>query len=73
MFLEKFSLRSLGFKKPVDDQGSSITAIGVGLFVAFGGVLFGSASNLYTPLFLTNERADMTQEQLVALLPCQNG
>lgn len=27
--------------KPKGEPGSSVTAIGVGLFVAFGGVLFG--------------------------------
>lgn len=41
MFSEKFSLRSIGIMKPEGTPGSSVTAIGVGLFVAFGGVLFG--------------------------------
>ncbi|PQE23074.1 glucose transporter rco-3 protein [Rutstroemia sp. NJR-2017a WRK4] len=36
-----FSLRSIGIKKPKGEAGSSAIAIIVGLFVAFGGVLFG--------------------------------
>jgi len=46
MFSEKiksFDLRSIGIMKPEGVPGSSVTAIGVGLFVAFGGVLFGFA------------------------------
>lgn len=31
----------LGLRKPDDDAGSSIKAILIGLFVAFGGVLYG--------------------------------
>ncbi|KAF4636820.1 hypothetical protein G7Y89_g1268 [Cudoniella acicularis] len=41
MFSEKFSLRSIGIMKPESIPGSSATAIFVGLYVAFGGVLFG--------------------------------
>ncbi|KAH6667922.1 general substrate transporter [Halenospora varia] len=41
MFSEKFSLRSIGIMKPEGTPGSSFNAIFVGLFVAFGGVLFG--------------------------------
>jgi SP family sugar:H+ symporter-like MFS transporter len=41
MLSEKFSLRSIGIKKPEGTPGSSATAIFVGLFVAFGGILFG--------------------------------
>jgi hypothetical protein len=41
MFSEKFSLRSIGIMKPEGTPGSSATAIFVGLFVAFGGILFG--------------------------------
>jgi hypothetical protein len=36
-----FSLQSIGIKKPKGEAGSSAIAIIVGLFVAFGGVLFG--------------------------------
>jgi MFS transporter, SP family, sugar:H+ symporter len=41
MFTEKLSFRSIGIMKPEGTPGSSVTAIGVGLFVAFGGILFG--------------------------------
>ena len=41
MLKEKFNLRSIGIKKPEGSPGSSTTAIFVGLFVAFGGILFG--------------------------------
>lgn len=41
MLSEKFSLRSIGIMAPAGSPGSSVTAIGVGLFVAFGGILFG--------------------------------
>jgi MFS transporter, SP family, sugar:H+ symporter len=44
MFSEKFSFRSIGIMKPEGVPGSSVTAIGVGLFVAFGGILFGLVS-----------------------------
>jgi SP family sugar:H+ symporter-like MFS transporter len=47
MFSDKtksFSLREIGIMKPVGSPGSSLTAIGVGLYVAFGGVLFGYIS-----------------------------
>ncbi|KAM0154166.1 hypothetical protein ACHAQE_007302 [Botrytis cinerea] len=37
----KFSLKGIGIKKPEGVAGSSAFAILVGLFVAFGGVLFG--------------------------------
>ncbi|TGO44119.1 hypothetical protein BOTNAR_0934g00020 [Botryotinia narcissicola] len=37
----KFSLEGIGIKKPDGVAGSSVFAILVGLFVAFGGVLFG--------------------------------
>lgn len=36
-----WSLRAIRIKKPEGTPGSSLTAILVGLFVAFGGVLFG--------------------------------
>jgi len=39
--LNHLSLRSIGIMRPTDVPGSSAMAIGVGLFVAFGGVLFG--------------------------------
>jgi SP family sugar:H+ symporter-like MFS transporter len=32
---------AIGFKKPTDTVGKTWPAIAVGLFVAFGGVLFG--------------------------------
>ncbi|KAG4442475.1 hypothetical protein IFR05_002077 [Cadophora sp. M221] len=41
MLKEKFNLRSIGIMKPEGSPGSSATAIFVGLFVAFGGILFG--------------------------------
>jgi hypothetical protein len=31
----------LGLSKPENDAGSSLSAIAIGFFVAFGGVLFG--------------------------------
>lgn len=40
----KFSLKGIGIKKPEGVAGSSAFAILVGLFVAFGGVLFGFVS-----------------------------
>jgi len=36
-----FDLRSIGIMKPASSPGSPTIAILVGLFVAFGGVLFG--------------------------------
>jgi SP family sugar:H+ symporter-like MFS transporter len=39
--IKSFNLREIGIMKPVGSPGSSLTAIGVGLYVAFGGVLFG--------------------------------
>ncbi|PMD61445.1 general substrate transporter [Hyaloscypha bicolor E] len=41
MVSKGFSFRSIGIMKPEGVPGSSATAIGVGLFVAFGGILFG--------------------------------
>ncbi|KAH7319378.1 general substrate transporter [Rhexocercosporidium sp. MPI-PUGE-AT-0058] len=41
MLKEKFNLRSIRIIKPEGSPGSSGTAIFVGLFVAFGGILFG--------------------------------
>ncbi|EDO03542.1 hypothetical protein SS1G_06023 [Sclerotinia sclerotiorum 1980 UF-70] len=38
---DKMSLKGIGIKKPEGAAGSSFIAILVGLFVAFGGVLFG--------------------------------
>lgn len=37
----RFSLRSIRILKHEETPGSSLTVIAVGLFVAFGGVLFG--------------------------------
>ncbi|TVY73250.1 putative glucose transporter rco-3 [Lachnellula suecica] len=47
MGFRKFNLRSTGIMKPEGTPGSSVTAIGVGLFVAFGGVLFGQVPLMY--------------------------
>lgn len=46
----KFSLQRVGIKKPEGVAGSSAFAILVGLFVAFGGVLFGLVSCLFVKL-----------------------
>jgi len=38
-----FDLQRIGIKKPADVPGSALPAIVIGLFVAFGGILFGYA------------------------------
>jgi hypothetical protein len=74
MFSKGFSFRSIGIMKPEGVPGSSVTAIGVGLFVAFGGILFGLVfKQRKTSVKFSNEHADMTPELLEVLLPCLNG
>ena len=49
-----------GFKKPDDAAGAAAPAIIIGLFVAFGGVLFGYDSSLL--LDLADTTVAMTPE-----------
>jgi len=41
--LRGFDLQRIGIKKPADVPGSALPAVIIGLFVAFGGILFGYA------------------------------
>ena len=59
----------LTLKKPEGVAGSTAPAIIVGLFVAFGGVLFGYAhTNLLSSTFIPNSLADMILVPLVVSL-----
>lgn len=64
----------MGFalKKPDDAVGSAAPAIMIGLFVAFGGVLFGCVSTRVYPLALnhcSNIHLDMIPVSSVVSLP----
>lgn len=67
----------MGFllKKPADIQGKSWPAIVIGLFVAFGGVLFGYERPILvlTLAFTDCTTIDMTLEQSVEFWPCHTG
>ena len=70
-----FNLRSIGIMKPEGTPGSSGMAIGVGLFVAFGGILYGyllSTKQMYSR-YLSNTLIVMTLVQSEALSPCVTG
>jgi hypothetical protein len=41
MGVPKLDFHKMGIKKPANVAGSSVPAILTGLFVAFGGILFG--------------------------------
>lgn len=63
-------------KKPADIQGKSWPAIVIGLFVAFGGVLFGydvTVHDFLGPTDCTTSVTDMTPEQSAAFLLCHTG
>lgn len=59
--------------KPEGVPGSSVTAIGVGLFVAFGGILFGLVSTHWQLSAPANEDADTIREPLGVSLQCRSG
>jgi hypothetical protein len=63
----------MGFalKRPDDAVGSAAPAIMIGLFVAFGGVLFGYVPKFYTPIpkDTSNDHLDMTQVPSVVSSP----
>lgn len=60
-------------KKPDDADGKSWPAIVIGLFVAFGGVLFGYAITVSNDSFLSSLDSDMTRALSQASLPCLTG
>jgi hypothetical protein len=58
----------LMIKKPEGSVGSALPAILVGLFVAFGGVLFGYVYCYYQPICMLMKFLDMTLAPLVVFL-----
>jgi hypothetical protein len=73
MFSKKLNPRSFGIMKPEGVPGSSLTAIGVGLFVAFGGILFGQVPKHWGKNSCPNFHAGMTRELSEVSLLCRNG
>jgi hypothetical protein len=58
----------LMIRKPEGSVGSAFPAIMVGLFVAFGGVLFGYVYCYYRPIWMLMMFLDMTLVPLVVFL-----
>ena len=56
-------------RKPAGEAGSAFPAIVVGLFAAFGGILFGYVYPKASLILITNGHADTILEPLAALLP----
>jgi hypothetical protein len=60
-------------KKPADAPGSATPAIVIGMFVAFGGVLFGYVALLVDLRTFSDRVSAMILAPLVASLPCTSG
>jgi hypothetical protein len=71
-YLPRTNIPTMGFaiKKPADATGSAMPAICIGLFVAFGGVLFGYVllTHISTSHVPTLTSTDMTLVPSVAFL-----